>query len=202
MQLDFSKLSSPQAYFAMTQMIVPRPIAWVLSEHETGGYNLAPYSFFNAICSAPPLLMYSAGKRKSGEKKDSVANVERTQKAVIHIASADLVQQVQDSAQPIPPDQSEVDLCKLELTDFDGFSLPRVAACPVAFACELYKLDTIGEQPQTLVYMQIIQAYINDKLMYKDDKQRNKVNSLALNPLARLGAGEFASLGEIIMPEV
>ena len=59
LQLDQFKAS--QRYYLMSQTLVPRPVAWVLSENDTGNYNLAPFSYFNAICSAPPLIMLSIG---------------------------------------------------------------------------------------------------------------------------------------------
>ena len=61
MLVNLSEFSRPDAYFAMTQTVLPRPVAWVLSENENGSYNLAPYSFFNAVSSDPPLLMFSVG---------------------------------------------------------------------------------------------------------------------------------------------
>ena len=66
MILDLSQLKPAQVYFHMIQTLIPRPIAWVLSEIEQGKYNLAPFSYFNAVCSDPPLIMLSVGKKPDG----------------------------------------------------------------------------------------------------------------------------------------
>ncbi|MGB5601879.1 MAG: flavin reductase family protein, partial [Gammaproteobacteria bacterium] len=46
MILDLSTLKPAQVYFHMIQTLIPRPIAWVLSEIEPDKYNLAPFSYF------------------------------------------------------------------------------------------------------------------------------------------------------------
>ena len=71
MILDLSALQPAQVYFQMIQTLVPRPIAWVLSEIENDKYNLAPFSYFNAVCSDPPLIMLSVGKKPDGSFKDT-----------------------------------------------------------------------------------------------------------------------------------
>ena len=88
MVIDFDKLSSSQAYFTMTQAIIPRPIAWVLSDHGNGKLNLAPFSYFNAVCSRPPMQSISIGHKKSGLKKDTWVNIEGRYKHVDNHAVA------------------------------------------------------------------------------------------------------------------
>ena len=55
MILSFEDLSPNQIYYIMIQSIVPRPVAWVLSKNANGTHNLAPFSFFNGVCSTPLL---------------------------------------------------------------------------------------------------------------------------------------------------
>ena len=54
MYVDISQLDPQQIYITLTQTVIPRPIAWVLSENANGSLNLAPYSFLNAVSSEPP----------------------------------------------------------------------------------------------------------------------------------------------------
>jgi len=68
MQLNFKDLTANQCYGAMVQTIVPRPIAWVLSDNGDGSHNVAPFSFFTGICSDPPLLVLSIGKKDASEE--------------------------------------------------------------------------------------------------------------------------------------
>ena len=41
-------------------LVAPRPIGWVSTIGADGSVNLAPYSFFNAIAEAPPMLAFSS----------------------------------------------------------------------------------------------------------------------------------------------
>ncbi len=198
MYIDFSQLSANAAYFITTQTLIPRPIAWVLSEHEPGQFNIAPFSYFTSISSNPPLLLIAAGKKNDGSPKDTRANIERRGKFVIHIASMEQMQALNDSAETLPAEVSEVDKFNIELTDFDGFDLPRVKDCPIAFACDLYEIQEVGNTPQSLILGEIKQVYISDDCAEQDDKGRVKVHAPTVNPLGRLGSGEYCDIGEII----
>lgn len=194
-------LSPAKAYFLMTQTIIPRPIAWVLSENQNQTFNLAPYSFFNAISSDPPLLMFSAGKRREGSDKDSLTNIQRVGKCVIHIANSEQINQVHQTGTALPPEQSEIDEYNIELADFADFSLPRVKNAPVAFGCDLYQVDEIGNKPMSLVFVEIKQTYICDQVVSIMNDDKLKVDSQKLDPLARLGGLEYAALSDVMLPK-
>lgn len=197
MILDFEHLSANRVYHTLTQTLVPRPVAWVLSKNSHGTLNLAPFSYFTAVSSDPALLMYAVGVKPSGEYKDSALNVEATEELVIHIADSQLADEVTLSAASLPNNQSELDTLDLTLTDFEGSSLPRVKQCKVAFACKLHKVIEMGELPMKLMFVQVTHAYIDDSIVSLDSKGRSKVDALSLDPIARLGGGEYASLGEV-----
>ena len=75
MEIDLDSLSANGVYHTLTRTVIPRPVAWVLSENAGGDYNLAPFSYFNAICSDPPLIMISVGKKPDGSSKDTRVNI-------------------------------------------------------------------------------------------------------------------------------
>ena len=54
-------------------IVAPQPIGLIGSRSSLGVYNLAPYSYFNAISDMPHFVMFS-----SVEIKDSVKNIEET----------------------------------------------------------------------------------------------------------------------------
>ena len=198
MQIQLSELSPAEIYHLMTQTIVPRPIAWVLTESSESNYNLAPFSYFSAVSSAPPLMMFSVGKKPNGDDKDTVVNVTKTKKMVIHIASDDMYKDVTQSAATLEHGESELALTGLKTTKFEGFDLPRLNDCKVAFGCKLYEIQHLGQAPQTLVFAEIETIYVADDVVVKDAKGRDKIQSDLIKPLARLGAAEYASFGEII----
>lgn len=194
MNLNFSELSANQCYHLMTQTIIPRPIAWVLTESDTDSYNLAPFSYFTAVSSAPPLLMLSVGKKPNGDFKDTLVNVQKNNKLVIHIASESQAKIVTQTAATLAHGESELTNTELTTTKFPGFPLPRLSQCDIAYGCELHEIKTLGDVPQSLIFAKIKQVYINDNAVELDEKQRVKVHAERIAPLARLGGGEYAAI--------
>lgn len=196
MNLNFSDYSANQIYHLMTQTVIPRPIAWVLTESGEDNFNLAPFSYFSAVSSAPPLLMISVGKKPNGEIKDTVRNIIQHKQCVIHIASEQDAELVTQTAATLAHGQSEVDINNIELTSFDGFTMPRVKRCSIAYGCELYEIKEVGDVPQSLVFLKVKTLYLNDDIVLLDKKERIKVMANQVTPLARLGGGEYAGITE------
>ena len=72
METDPATLSPPDAYRLLISCVVPRPIAWVSTVDAEGRANLAPFSFFAGVTSAPPIVMIGVG-RSRGARKDTAA---------------------------------------------------------------------------------------------------------------------------------
>lgn len=157
--------------------------------------TLAPFSYFTPISSNPPLLMFSVGKKPTGEIKDTTHNVLETGRMVVHIANADLAEQVTQTSATLPHGESEVALAGLELIDFEGFELPRIKDCPIAFGCKLFEVKEIGETPQSLIFAQIEDMYIAPEVI-GDNQECLVVEALKVNPLSRLGGSQYANLDQ------
>ncbi|MGI9877175.1 flavin reductase family protein [Vibrio chagasii] len=196
MNLKLNTLAPTQIYHLMTQTVVPRPIAWALTESADQEYNLAPFSYFTPVSSNPPLLMLSVGKKPSGEIKDTTRNAHETGKLVIHIASSSSAEVMTATAATLEHNESEVTANNIELVEFEVFSLPRVKQCAVAFGCTLYEVKEVGEVPQSLIFAQIEQVFIAEEVIDKES-DRLKIDALALDPLSRLGGGEYATLSNV-----
>jgi len=194
MLLDFSDLETSERYHLMTQTIIPRPIAWVLTDSGSENYNLAPFSYFTALSTEPALLMISVTKKPNGDVKDTLSNVLKNKKMVIHIASDEQAELVTKTAATLDHGESELTDTDLTTVAFEGFDLPRLAECNIAYGCELYDIKEIGDAPQTLIFVEVKQLYINDKVLNTDNPDRIKVSADKVKPLARLGGGEYASL--------
>lgn len=198
MYFDLSQLTPGQVYVRMIQTLIPRPIAWVLSENADGGFNLAPFSYFNAVCSDPPLIMLSVGKKPDGSHKDTRVNIEQRSRFVIHIAHKEQAQDLTASSATLPAGESELQRLGLETVPFEDFGLPRLADCRVAYACERYRIEEIGGTPQSLILGKVETIYVDDAVTREDGKGRIQVDAQGIDPLGRLGADEYTSLGELI----
>ena len=201
MDIDFSKLSANQAYFTMTQAVLPRPVAWVLSEHANGEHNLAPFSYFSAVCSDPPLIMLSIGHKPDGSLKDTYRNIVERNHFVVHLAHSGQAEQVTRTAKVLPEGESEVGLAGLSLVPFANSPLPRVEGARIAMDCELYEVKEMGNAPQFLVFGRVKNLFVDDCAITRDEKGRMKIAADKVDPIGRLGGSEYVTFGEIISIE-
>lgn len=198
MNIDLDSLTPDQVYFRMTQTLIPRPIAWVLSENADGSLNLAPFSYFNAVCSDPPLVMISVGKKPDGSNKDTRVNIEARGHFVVHIAHGDQVRAVSDSSATLASGDSEVARLGLTTAPFEGFGLPRLADCRIAYACERWEIREIGGAPQSLILGRVRRIFVDDAVATPDERGRLYVDAAKVSPLGRLGPDQYLVGGEVI----
>ncbi len=198
MIISFDTLSPDKVYFTMIQTLLPRPVAWVLSENPDRSFNLAPFSYFNAICSDPPLIMLSIGVRPDGSPKDTRLNIEVGKDFVVHLAHREMAALVTQTSATLPRGESELDRAGLETCEFPGNRLPRLKDCRIAYACKLHDLQEIGNAPQALIIAEVTQVFVDDAVVEQDSKGRVRVLAEKVDPIARLGGGEYATFGEKI----
>ena len=205
MEINFSDITPSERYFAMVQSIIPRPIAWVLSDNGNQSFNLAPYSFFTGICSDPALVIISAGRKISdelkGELKDTRLNIIERDFFVIHIAGTKHLEVLNQSAQELPHGESEVTRLGLETSRFENFPLPRLSDCDLALGCSLYRMDEVGNQAQAVIYGEIQVMYVSDDIAQVNERDRLVVDAVKLDPLSRLGGGDYSGLGKALRVE-
>ena len=130
MMLDPDDLSPRERYRIMIGAIVPRPIAWVSSMDAKGRLNLAPFSFFNAVCANPPTLMFCPGVRPSGEPKDTWRNILEVPEFVVHLPNQETAEAMNRSATEFSRDVSEFEWAGVTPIPSDAISVPRVAEAP------------------------------------------------------------------------
>src|SRR5215831_15662713 len=135
MMIDVAHAGVVEVYQMLVGVVTPRPIAWVTSIDLEGRVNLAPFSFFNAFGSNPPVVVFSPTLRRDGSKKDTLLNVEATGEFVLNAAVESLAEQVNLSAKELPRGASEVDLAGLSLLPSVKVRVPRVAEAPVNLEC-------------------------------------------------------------------
>ncbi len=199
MHIDMSSLSPVEAYALMTQTVIPRPVAWILTENTNNSYNLAPFSYFNGLSSDPPMIMVSFGLAPDGALKDTRSNIEARKEFIVHIAHREMAEAMTQSSATLPPNQSEVEMLELELAEMPGSSLPRLADCRIAYACEYDSIHKIKDQ--AILFATLKHFYAAESVIGKDAKGRMCVNAVDVDPLGRLGGGEYFGAGELISVE-
>ncbi|MFT5259176.1 MAG: flavin reductase (DIM6/NTAB) family NADH-FMN oxidoreductase RutF [Saprospiraceae bacterium] len=195
MIIDMGALSPSKVYFTLTQTIIPRPIAWIMTENSNQSLNLAPYSYFNAVCSDPALIMVSLGIKQDGSQKDSLINILENKHCVVHIGDLASIDAMNESSRELNYGESEVSKIGLATTEFDDFTLPRLSAAPIAMGCTFYQHDVIGDSKQNILYLKVDKIYYRDDVIhFQEEPFRLKVDALKVDPLCRLGSGDYANL--------
>lgn len=166
-------------------LVVPRPIGWVTTMSPDGVLNLAPYSFFNAVQDAPPMVMFA-----SNGKKDSLRNIEATGEFTCSLVSQALADRMNLTSAAVASDVSEYELSGLATAPSMAVKPPRVADTPAALECRLWKVVTLPGSPDNVHYVafgEVVAIYIDDR-MVKD----GIVDTAAMRPVARLGYMDYA----------
>ena len=194
MLLDFAQLAVRDAYAWMTATILPRPIAWVSTISAEGRTNLAPFSFFQGVCSNPPTLMFVPVNGRDGAKKDTVRNIEQIPEFVVNLVSFALAEQMNATAALLPYGESEFEKFGIAATPSQRVRPPRVAAAPVAFECTLDRIVLIGEGPAAanVIFGRIHLAHVSDAVLGADGKP----DPAKLDLVGRLGGELYATTHE------
>lgn len=192
MRIDPAYLDAETAYRLITGVVVPRPIAWVTSLSATGVLNLAPFSAFTFVSPKPPMLAISVG-RKGGIYKDTAQNILNNEEYVVHIADSSLMTAVHESSTEHPPDVSEVEELRLSTLPGERIKVPRLVAAPVAMECRFRQCLEFGETRSRLIVGEVLVFHIRDGLL-----NHGKIETEALDPIARIAGPRYAKLGEIV----
>jgi len=177
--------------------MVPRPIGWISTVGADGVHNLAPYSQFQNLTFDPPYVMFSANQTTDGRRKDSVVNAEQSGEFVYNMATYDLREAVNLSAQQVPPEVDEFELAGVTKAPSRLVKPPRVAESPVNFECRYHQTirlpgnSTIGTVD--IIIGQVIGIHIKDEFIQPD----GKLNILKIRPIARLGYYDYTSIESI-----
>ena len=110
MLFDFATLSAKDRYKLLVSTIVPRPIAWVVTQDPEGVLNAAPYSFFNAFANEPPIVVIGIGGRTEGNLKDTGGNIRRTGQFVVNLVAEENATAMNVTAIEFGPEVDELEL--------------------------------------------------------------------------------------------
>jgi len=180
MQIDPSLHSTADNYKILTNLVVPRPIAWVTSLSQAGVVNLAPFSFFNAVGSNPLYVVISIGCRDNGTPKDTARNILASGEFVVNLVTEELFGAMNISAADFPPDQSELTAANVSVAPSVRVKAPRLSQAQASLECTLFKSEPIGAN--TLFIGEVVMFHVEDHLL----GPRMHINNFA--PIGRLGS--------------
>lgn len=191
MRYDLSAVPEPIAYKLLAATIIPRPIAWVVTQDAEGRRNAAPFSFFNVMGSAPPTVALGILADPARGLKDTAQAIQDTGEFVINLVPERLVQAMNLTSIDAPRGVNELELAGLATLPSDSVAPPRIAESPVAFECRLHTSVETGPN-QVVVIGLVTTVHIEDRFLL--DPVRAHVDTDALDLVARsFGAGYIRS---------
>jgi flavin reductase (DIM6/NTAB) family NADH-FMN oxidoreductase RutF len=182
--------SSPAAvnYRILVGSVVPRPIAFVSTVSAQGVFNLAPFSFFNAICGDPPTVCFAPGYRVP--PKDTLMNVMATQEFVVNIVGEDIVEQMNLSSGTYPPEVDEFQVTGLTPVASDVVRPPRVLESAVNMECRLMQIIELSQTQEyggSLVLGRVVRFHVKDEIL-----DGTRINPDKLRAVGRMSGQEYA----------
>ncbi len=189
MLFDFAALPSQNRYKLLTATVVPRPIAWVVSQDPQGRINAAPFSFFNVFGEDPPVLCIGIGTHTPDRRKNSAANIRATGQFVVNLVSELLMQAMHVTAIEFEPERDELAEAGLTTLPSTRIAPPRIAESPVAFECERHSFVEFGNA-RTLVVGIVLAMHVRDDAVL--DPERCHIDTPKLDLVGRVqGAGGY-----------
>ena len=190
LELDPEQVGPDKTYSWLTQVVVPRPIAWVSTTSAAGIDNLAPHSFFTVSSQHPPVVQFTSVGRK-----DSLRNIEETGEFVVNVVTEPLALIANETATDYPRDLDEFEEVGVEREPSALVRPPRVAQSPVSLECVAVGFHPFGtsRRASTVVFGRVLRIAVSESILAD-----GRVDVRLLQPVARLGGPNWASLGEVL----
>jgi flavin reductase (DIM6/NTAB) family NADH-FMN oxidoreductase RutF len=197
MEINPDALPHQSVYKILTGSVLPRPIGWISSMDLQGRPNLAPFSFFNVVCSNPPTVLFCPLIRGiDGHKKDTLSNVRTTNEFVVNIVTERLLPAMNASSVEALPGFNEFEFAGLTPAASTVVKPPRVTESPIHFECKVREIIDINDEPGggSIVIGTIVHIHVEDGILLGEDK----INLSALQPVGRLAGGAYSRVTDII----
>jgi flavin reductase (DIM6/NTAB) family NADH-FMN oxidoreductase RutF len=194
MQLNPEELTNKDRYKLMIGAIVPRPIAWVSTIDAEGRPNLAPFSFFTAVCSNPMTLLFSPGwSGLRGRMKDTLYNIRAVPEFVINITNEATAEAMNLTATEFEAGIDEFAWAGVTPAPSQTIRVPRVAEAPVAFECKLQQIVMVNEGPGggAAVFGEVQSVFVRDDLY-----ENGRIPTEKLQPIGRLAGPNYAHIND------
>ncbi len=178
-------------YKLMAQTILPRPIAWVVTEDD-GVVNIAPFSYFIGLSSEPASVLISVGHKADGTPKDTLVNLRKTQKCTICMVEEKDLEKMHFSSKSLEHQESEAELFNIETEPMVEGYPPAIKGVPAVYFCTLNQEIDLGGGTTIPLVLNVKEIFVDDRII--SDKERL---SISFKPVARIGKS-YAFLGEEI----
>jgi flavin reductase (DIM6/NTAB) family NADH-FMN oxidoreductase RutF len=189
MLIDPKQHPHKDIYKLLIGSVVPRPIALVSTVSAGGEPNLAPFSFFNAVCSRPPIVLFSTSVRGDGQFKDTLRNVEATKEFVVNIVSEDFTAQMNKCSEDFPPGVNEFEVSGLTPLPASVVRPALVKESRISMECRLVQVVHFGDGGPgggSTIFGEVLVFHVDDKVV-----DNFRIDPAALKPVGRMGGPQY-----------
>lgn len=201
LSIDPTKIPTKDLHQYILGAVAPRPIAFASTLSTDGVPNLAPYSFFNAFSSNPPILIFSSNRRVANNTtKDTLKNVEDTGEVVINVVSHAISRQMALTSIEYPPEVDEfkkAGFTPLPSTLIKPF---RVAESPVQMECVVEQILPLGEGggAGNLIFCKIVMMHISEEIL----TESGRIDPHKIDLMGRMGRFYYARASGAAVEEI
>jgi len=198
MHFDLAKIAESDAYKLLVSTVVPRPIALTTTVDSEGRVNAAPFSFFNAVSSVPPVVVLGIAPGSAGGDgwKDTERNIRDTGEFVVNLVDEAIAERMNVCDVPFPSEINELEMADLHPVASAGVKPPRIAESPVSFECKRITGLSLGAR-STLEVGRVIHIHIRDDLV---DSEKFYVQTDKMRLIGRMhGRGWYARTSDLFL---
>ena len=173
-------------------IVAPRPIGWISTRALDGRINLAPYSFFNGFCSAPPIVGFS-----SEGWKDSASFARESGEFVANLATHGLRNPMNETSAPFARGDNEFARARLTMAECRLIAAPRVAESPAALECRVVEVVEIrtrsgASSGSVLTLGEVVAFHIDESYL-----RGGRFDIARAQSLARCGYQDYAAVEKV-----
>ena len=196
MHFDLAAIPASEASKLLVSMVVPRPIALVTTVDAAGRVNAAPFSFFNAVSSRPPVVVLGISPGDGDDYKDTERNIRDSGEFVVNLVDEALAERMNICAVDFPTEIGELDMAKLTAAPAAECRAPLIAEAPVSFECRRITGLSLGSR-STLEIGRVIHIHIRDDLV---DPEKYYVQTDKMRLVGRMhGRGWYARTSDLFL---
>jgi flavin reductase (DIM6/NTAB) family NADH-FMN oxidoreductase RutF len=196
MHFDLAQIPATDAYKLLVSTVVPRPIALATTVDGSGRVNAAPFSFFNAVSSVPPVVVLgiSPGAASEDGYKDTERNIRDSGEFVVNLVDEALAERMNICAVDFPAGTGELNAAELTPLPSIGVRAPRIGQSPVSFECR--RITGVSLGPRSMLEIGRV-IHIRDDLV---DQQKMYVRTEKMRLIGRMhGRGWYARTSDLFL---
>ncbi|KAI0423749.1 hypothetical protein F5Y09DRAFT_326518 [Xylaria sp. FL1042] len=204
-------------YKLLISGITPRPIGFVSTRSGTAGegggggggagaeeetFNLAPFSYFNVVCTDPPIFALGVASPLSDPKKDTLRHLVATGECTVNMISEHFIEAANATSVDAPTGFSEWAISGLTAAhDTVAVRAPRVREAVFAVECKVESIRefesraTPGKKGGCVVLLEGVRFWVREDAI---NAERNLVDAAVLRPMSRLGGITYGRVTEAI----